>query len=65
MPSNIGASKISERMDPERFYDMIRSFGFRTKTGIELIGESAGSLPPRAGFRGSAEPRSPSGRGSR
>jgi len=50
--SNIGASKISERMDPERFFDMIRSFGFGTKTGIELIGEVGGIMPPRAGFHG-------------
>jgi cell division protein FtsI (penicillin-binding protein 3) len=50
--SNIGASKISERMDPERFYDTIRAFGFGTKTGIELIGEVGGILPPRAGFKG-------------
>ncbi len=50
--SNIGASKISERMDPERFYDMIRSFGFGTKTGIELNGEVWGILPPKSGFKG-------------
>jgi cell division protein FtsI (penicillin-binding protein 3) len=50
--SNIGASKISERMDPERFYDTIRAFGFGTKTGIELIGEVGGILPPRSGFKG-------------
>ncbi|MDA8123347.1 MAG: penicillin-binding transpeptidase domain-containing protein [Deltaproteobacteria bacterium] len=50
--SNIGASKISERMDPDRFHDMIRSFGFGTKTGIELIGEVGGIIPPRARFGG-------------
>ncbi len=50
--SNIGASKISERMDPERFHDTIRSFGFGTKTGIELVGEVGGILPPRSGFKG-------------
>lgn len=50
--SNIGASKISERMDPERFYDTIRAFGFGTKTGIELTGEIGGILPPRGGFKG-------------
>jgi cell division protein FtsI (penicillin-binding protein 3) len=50
--SNIGASKISERMDPERFYDTIRAFGFGTKSGIELIGEIGGILPPKTGFKG-------------
>ncbi|MBI5420228.1 MAG: transpeptidase family protein [Deltaproteobacteria bacterium] len=50
--SNIGASKISERMDPGRFYDMIRAFGFGTRTGLELIGEAGGLVPPRGGFKG-------------
>jgi len=50
--SNIGASKISERTDPERFYDTIRAFGFGTKTGIELIGEVGGILPLRSAFKG-------------
>ncbi len=50
--SNIGAAKISERMDPERFYDTIRAFGFGTKTGIELTGEIGGILPPKSGFKG-------------
>jgi cell division protein FtsI (penicillin-binding protein 3) len=50
--SNIGAAKISERMPPERFYDMIRAFGFGTRTGIELVGEVGGILPARGGFKG-------------
>jgi cell division protein FtsI (penicillin-binding protein 3) len=50
--SNIGASKISERMEPGRFHGMIRSFGFGTKTGIELVGEVGGILPQRSGFGG-------------
>lgn len=48
--SNIGIAKVSERMDPNRFYDMIRAFGFGTRTGIELSGEIPGLVPTRAGF---------------
>ena len=32
--SNIGITKINERMDGNRFYDMIRAFGFGSRTGI-------------------------------
>jgi len=50
--SNIGAAKISERMDSGRFHDMIRAFGFGTRTGIELVGEVGGLLPPRSALTG-------------
>ncbi len=48
--SNIGMIKIGEKIPPDRFYDMIQSFGFGTKTGVELLGESDGLLPPRGQF---------------
>ncbi|OYV99516.1 MAG: hypothetical protein B7Z62_00135 [Deltaproteobacteria bacterium 37-65-8] len=48
--SNIGITKISERMDGNRFYDMIRAFGFGSRTGIELRGEVPGIAPSRRGF---------------
>ncbi len=50
--SNVGAAKISEKMDADANYDMIRSFGFGTRTGVELKGEVSGLLPPKKGFRG-------------
>ena len=40
--SNIGAVKIAERMGEKDFYKYIRSFGFGSKTGIDLPGESQG-----------------------
>ena len=49
--SNIGMIKIMDKMDPERFYAMIRAFGFGTKTGVELLGESQGLVPSRDEFR--------------
>jgi cell division protein FtsI (penicillin-binding protein 3) len=48
--SNIGITKINDRMDGNRFYDMIRAFGFGSTTGIELKGEVAGLAPSRKGF---------------
>jgi cell division protein FtsI (penicillin-binding protein 3) len=48
--SNIGFVKIAEAMDPDRFHDMIRTFGFGTRTGIELVGEIGGIVPSREVF---------------
>ncbi len=48
--SNIGITKINERMNGDRFYDMIRAFGFGSRTGIELRGEVPGIGPSRSAF---------------
>ena len=48
--SNIGVIKINDQMDGSRFYDMIRSFGFGARTGVELKGEVQGIVPSRSGF---------------
>jgi len=40
--SNIGASKVGEKMGKERFYQYICAFGFGEKTGIGLPGEGKG-----------------------
>ena len=48
--SNIGMIKVTEKMAPDRFYDMIQAFGFGTKTGVELKGESDGLMPARGQF---------------
>ena len=48
--SNIGMIKVSEKMDPGGFYDMIRAFGFGSKMGVELVGESHGLVPSRDKF---------------
>jgi len=48
--SNIGITKINDRMDGGRFHDMIRAFGFGARTGIELRGEVPGLAPTRSGF---------------
>lgn len=40
--SNIGAYKFALQLGPKRFYDYVKRFGFGTKTGILLSGESSG-----------------------
>ncbi len=42
--SNIGACKIAENLGKETFYSYIRKFGFGSKTGIDLPGETSGLL---------------------
>ncbi len=42
--SNIGACKIAENLGRETFYSYIRKFGFGSKTGIDLPGETSGLL---------------------
>lgn len=44
--SNIGISKVVERVGAQRFYRMARAFGFGAKTGVPLPGETAGELKP-------------------
>ena len=44
--SNIGISKVVERIGAQRFYRMCRAFGFGAKTGLPLPGETAGELKP-------------------
>lgn len=44
--SNIGYAKIAQRVEKETFFRYFRAFGFGTKTGVELPGESQGTLKP-------------------
>lgn len=43
--SNIGTAKIALEVGASSFYRMMRSFGFGSRTGIPLPGESAGIVP--------------------
>ncbi len=40
--SNIGAIKLAERLGKERFYGYLRTFGFGSRTGVDLPGETTG-----------------------
>lgn len=44
--SNIGTVKIAQKLSKEKYYQYIQNFGFGTKTGMELPGESSGILRP-------------------
>ena len=42
--SNIGISKLTQRISDEKYYEYVRSFGFGTYTSISLPGEVTGKL---------------------
>ncbi|HOO90971.1 MAG TPA: penicillin-binding transpeptidase domain-containing protein, partial [Syntrophales bacterium] len=42
--SNIGSVKVAEKLGKDRFYHYATAFGFGSKTGIDLPGESTGIL---------------------
>ncbi len=44
--SNTGTVQVGQRMSAQTEYDYLRKFGFGSKTGIEMPGESAGILHP-------------------
>jgi cell division protein FtsI/penicillin-binding protein 2 len=44
--SNIGAAKIGMRLGEQRLYEYIRAFGFGSRTGLPLLGEMPGYIPP-------------------
>jgi cell division protein FtsI (penicillin-binding protein 3) len=47
--SNVGASKLGQRLGKERLHDYITRFGFGSRTGIDFPGESKGIVaPPRS-----------------
>jgi len=42
--SNIGVAKIASLLGRERLHDFLRDFGFGSRTGVDLPGESSGLL---------------------
>jgi cell division protein FtsI (penicillin-binding protein 3) len=44
--SDVAAVKLALRMGPDHFYEYIRNFGFGSRTGLELPGETRGLLRP-------------------
>ncbi|MDF1555125.1 MAG: penicillin-binding protein [Deferrisomatales bacterium] len=46
--SNIGVSKLSDKISPQALYDGLRGFGLGEASAVELPGESRGILPPVA-----------------
>jgi cell division protein FtsI (penicillin-binding protein 3) len=46
--SDVAAIKLALKVGPDRFYQYIRSFGFGTRSNVELPGETRGLLRPPA-----------------
>ncbi len=44
--SDVAAVKLAMKMGPEKFYQYIHDFGFGTRSGVELPGETRGLLRP-------------------
>lgn len=44
--SDVAAVKLALKIGPDHFYDSIRAFGFGSRSGIELPGETRGLLQP-------------------
>ena len=44
--SDVAAVKLALKIGPDRFYNSIRAFGFGSRSGIELPGETRGLLQP-------------------
>ncbi|MBN4683546.1 cell division protein FtsI, partial [Pandoraea nosoerga] len=61
--SNVGTLMLSQRVGPERYYDMLRKFGLGQRTGVGLPGESAGLVPPIDQWSGSTFANLPIGQG--
>lgn len=61
--SNVGTLQTAQKLGADRFNDLVKRFGLGHKTGIELAGESAGSVPPRDEWSGSTFANLPIGQG--
>jgi cell division protein FtsI (penicillin-binding protein 3) len=61
--SNVGAIKIGELLQPERFNSWVHRFGFGSPTGIDLPGEEGGATLPLSHYSGSSMGNLPIGQG--
>jgi len=61
--SNVGAIQIGERLGGAKLYEYIRRFGFGGKTGVDVWGEDAGSVPAYEDWSGSTIGNIPMGQG--
>jgi cell division protein FtsI (penicillin-binding protein 3) len=52
--SDVAAVKMALKVGPDRFYRYMRSFGFGSRTGLELPGETRGLLRPTSKWSGSS-----------
>jgi cell division protein FtsI (penicillin-binding protein 3) len=53
--SNVGASKIAQRLDNRSFYDFLRRFGYGESTHSGFPGEAGGLFPPPSRWSGTTK----------
>jgi cell division protein FtsI (penicillin-binding protein 3) len=61
--SNIGTVKVAQQVGAQGLYDAMRSFGFGSKSGIQLPADSRGLLPKPAQWSGTSIANIPIGQG--
>jgi cell division protein FtsI (penicillin-binding protein 3) len=49
--SNIGATKVGERLGAKAYHQALRAFGIGSPTGVDLSGEQAGLLRPLSAWK--------------
>jgi cell division protein FtsI (penicillin-binding protein 3) len=49
--SNVGATKIGERLGAKAYYQTLRAFGIGEPTGVDISGEQAGILRPLGSWK--------------
>ncbi len=54
--SNIGAAKLGMRLGERRLYDALHTFGFGSKTGLDLPGEAVGLISDLSKWSGLSVP---------
>ena len=54
--SNVGMIKVGLRLEPTRFYEWLKAFGFGEPTGISLPGEAHGLLHPISRWSALSQP---------
>lgn len=52
--SDVAAVKLALKIGPDRFYQYMRDFGFGSRSGVEVPGETRGLLRPTSKWNGSS-----------
>lgn len=61
--SNVGTIKVAQKLGAQRMYDALTRFGFGSKTGLGLPGESRGIVPEVKDWSGTSIATIPIGQG--
>lgn len=61
--SNVGAVQVAQTLGAEPLHERIRRFGFGEQTGVDILGEDPGRVPPLEEWSGSSIANIPIGQG--